>query len=153
MSTQGAKGYKGEKGNKGEPGEWVRAASTSIAMEIDMMASTCISMYLSMSLLASLPSCHCLSSWIILVNLSLSVLRVIMGRLVHRETEDKQEPRSDLASTTHKHTHKSLCCRVKHVGPITCMTLGMTQLLFLLFQGNKGVRGVVGVPGYIVSID
>lgn len=46
-----------------------------------------------------LKSGHCLSSWIILVNLNLSGLRVTMGKLVHRETEDKQEPRSDLAST------------------------------------------------------
>lgn len=55
LSTQGAKGYKGEKGSKGEPGEWVRAASTSNDMEINMMA-TQVHVYLCIYLLYVLVS-------------------------------------------------------------------------------------------------
>lgn len=37
LSPQGLKGYRGEKGSKGELGEWVRVASTSNIMGIDIM--------------------------------------------------------------------------------------------------------------------
>lgn len=65
-----------------------------------------------------------------------------MERLDLRETEDKKETRLDSGSNTHHTTQGFLRSR------------GLKYLIVIsVSQGNKGVRGLVGPPGYIVSPD
>ena len=85
--------------------------------------------------------------------------RVIKGSLVHMDTEDQMATRSDSTTRarTHTHTHTHTHTQTHTHTHTSLRSGGLVHviLIFLLYchQGNKGVRGVVGVPGYIVSTD
>lgn len=70
----------------------------------------------------------------------LSPFRVIKEKLGHKETVDKKETWSDSGYNTHPVFFKEKSAEI-------------FDFIVFVSQGNKGARGLVGIPGYIVSTD